>query len=195
MKKNIHLWYPVGLVALLLAILLSSNPLWQTHTNAQVVQPNQIHASTQVTHDQDLTNSGKVIIVSLSQQHLYAYQNGEEVFDTAVITGQPALPTPLGTYHIFKKLSPTIFHSSYPRSSRYWYPPTHISYALEFRAPGYFLHDSWWHSVYGPGNNSEHYDPQYGWQEGSHGCVSMALDAARWLYSWAPIGTTVRIIH
>ncbi len=136
---------------------------------------------------------GKEIVVSLSQQWLYAYQNGQEVFNAAVITGRPALPTPAGTYHVFAKLHPTTFYSPWPYGSPYWYAPTFINYALEFRAGGFFLHDSYWHTVYGPGNNGWHYDPVYGWQWGSHGCVSMPLSAAAWLYTWAPIGTTVVI--
>ena len=139
------------------------------------------------------SSSGKVIVVSLSRQWLYAYQNGQEVFNAAVMTGRPDLPTPTGTYHVFAKYSPTTFYSPWPQGSPYWYPPTHISYALEWREGGYFLHDSWWHTVYGPGNNGWHYDPTYGWQWGSHGCVSMPLGAAAWLYNWAPIGTTVQI--
>ncbi len=135
---------------------------------------------------------GKMIAVSLSQQWLYAYQNGQEVFNAAVMTGRPSLPTPTGTYHIFARLSPTTFYSPWPPGSPYWYAPTHINYALEWRA-GFFLHDSWWHTVYGPGSNGWHYDPTYGWQWGSHGCVAMPLSAAAWLYDWAPIGTTVQI--
>jgi lipoprotein-anchoring transpeptidase ErfK/SrfK len=133
-----------------------------------------------------------MIAVSLSQQWLYAYQNGQEVFNAAVMTGRPSLPTPTGTYHIFARLSPTTFYSPWPPGSPYWYAPTHINYALEWRA-GFFLHDSWWHTVYGPGSNGWHYDPTYGWQWGSHGCVAMPLSAAAWLYDWAPIGTTVQI--
>lgn len=134
---------------------------------------------------------GKVIVVDLSQQWLYAYQNGQQVFNAAVLTGRPSLPTPVGTYHVFAKLHPTTFYSPWPYGSPYWYPPTYINYALEFRAGGFFLHDSSWHSVYGPGTNGWHYDPVYGWQWGSHGCVSMPYSAAAWLYNWAPIGTTV----
>lgn len=137
--------------------------------------------------------TGKEIVVSLSHQWLYAYQNGKEVFNSAVITGRPALPTPTGTYHVFAKYSPTTFYSPWPVGSPYYYVPTHINYALEWLAGGYFLHDSYWHTVYGPGMNGWHYDPVYGWQWGSHGCVSMPLNAAAWLYNWAPIGTTVQI--
>lgn len=174
----------IGLLALLLAVFLSYSPLLGKETAyAQTVQTAQS------------MNGGKVIVVSISQQRLYAYQNGRVVFSALVLTGRNALPTPYGTYHVFKKLSPTIFRSPFPRRSSYWYPPTYISYALEFHAGGYFLHDSWWHTVYGPGTNNYHYDPRYGWQGGSHGCVSMPLYAARWLYHWAPLGTTVRIVR
>ena len=136
---------------------------------------------------------GKVVVVSLSHEWLHAYQNGKEVYNTAVMTGRPALITPTGTYHVFIKLSPTTFYSPFPPGSPYWYAPTHINYALEWRGGGYFLHDSYWHSVYGPGTNTWHYDPVDGWQEGSHGCVAMPITAASWLYQWAPIGTMVQI--
>ena len=139
------------------------------------------------------SSQGKVIVVNLSRQWLYAYQDGTQVFNTPVITGRPGLETPTGTFHVFAKLSPTTFYSPWAYGSPYWYPPTHINYALEFLSGGYFLHDSWWHTVYGPGTNGWHYDPTYGWQWGSHGCVAMPLNAAAWLYDWTPIGTTVQI--
>ena len=139
------------------------------------------------------TAAGKEIIVSLSQQWMWAYQNGVQVYNSPVMTGRPALSTPTGTYHVFAKLHPTWFTSPWPPSSAYWYPPTYINYALEWKAGGFFLHDSWWHSVYGPGTNGWHYDPKFGWQWGTHGCVAMPLSAAAWLYNWAPIGTLVQI--
>jgi hypothetical protein len=139
------------------------------------------------------TAQGKEIVVSIAREWLWAYQNGKEVFNAAVMTARPSLSTPLGTYHVFLKLHPTTFYSPWPYGSPYWYPPTFINYALEWRAGGFFLHDSWWHTVYGPGTNGWHYDPKYGWQWGTHGCVAMPYSAAQWLYNWAPIGTTVVI--
>ena len=139
------------------------------------------------------TTTGKEIIVSLSRQWMWAYQNGVQVYNSPVMTGRPALPTPTGTYHVFLKLHPTTFTSPWPPGSPYWYPLTYINYALEWRAGGFFLHDSWWHSVYGPGTNGWHYDPKFGWQWGTHGCVAMPLSAAAWLYNWAPIGTLVQV--
>ena len=139
------------------------------------------------------SSQGKEIVVSLSRQWLWAYQNGRLVFNSAVMTGRPALPTPTGTYHVFSKFHPTWFYSPWPPGSPYWYPPTFINYALQWRTGGFFLHDSWWHTVYGPGTNEWHYDPRYGWQWGTHGCVAMPLSSAAWLYNWAPIGTTVQV--
>ncbi|GCE30737.1 hypothetical protein KDA_62210 [Dictyobacter alpinus] len=94
---------------------------------------------------------------------------------------------------MFSKASPTTFYSPWPVGSPNYYPPTTVSYALEWKPGGFFLHDSWWHTVYGPGTNSIHSDPVYGPQNGSHGCISMPYASARWLYTWAPIGTPVRI--
>src|SRR5260370_41563440 len=105
---------------------------------------------------------GKEIIVSLSHQWLWAYYNGKVVFNAAVMTGRPALPTPTGTYHVFLKLHPTTFTSPWPVGSPYWYPPTFINYALEWRVGGFFLHDSWWHSVYGAGATAPPLLPQSG---------------------------------
>ncbi|GCE11441.1 L,D-transpeptidase [Tengunoibacter tsumagoiensis] len=134
---------------------------------------------------------GQKIVVSLSKQWLYAYQGEKEVFTTAVMTGRPELPTPLGLYHILLKQHPTTFTSPWPEGSPNWYPPTYINYAMEFRPGGFFLHDTTWHSIYGPGTNTWHTDPEFGLQTGSHGCIGMPLDAAARLYQWAPLGTPV----
>jgi lipoprotein-anchoring transpeptidase ErfK/SrfK len=179
--------YSVVLHVLLLMMLLTVSVL-ALHANAHA-QVARTTAASSVSLKRD---ESKMIVVSLSQQWLYAYANGVQVFSTAVMTGRPSLPTPTGTYTVFAKLHPTTFYSPFPKGSPDWYPPTYINYALEWQS-GYFLHDSWWHTVYGPGTNGWHYDPVYGWQWGSHGCVAMALSSAAWLYDWAPIGTTVQI--
>jgi len=137
---------------------------------------------------------GKEIVISLSRQWMYVYQNGAQVYNSPITSGRPQLPTPQGIYHVLAKYHPTTFYSPWPYGSPYWYPPTHIEYALEWDARGYFLHDSWWRTVYGPGTNVWHYDPVYGNQTGTHGCVTMPLRAAIWLYNWAPVGTMVKIL-
>jgi lipoprotein-anchoring transpeptidase ErfK/SrfK len=189
MKKTIRTSCYLGLSLLVLGLLLALSSLGGLESaSAHSVRPAVAVGAVR------RYPWGKVIVVSISQQWLNAYQNGRRVFSTGVLTGRSSLPTPLGTYHIFAKMSPAIFRSPFARNSPNYYPPTHINYAMEWRAGGYFLHDSWWHTVYGAGTNGEHYDPTYGWQEGSHGCVSMPISAAAWLYHWSRLGTTVKIV-
>jgi lipoprotein-anchoring transpeptidase ErfK/SrfK len=85
-------------------------------------------------------------------------------------------------YHIFVKYSPYKFISPWPTSSPYWYPSSWTSYAMEFLGGGYFIHDAPWRTWYGPGANL---------YNGTHGCVNVPLSSMRYLYGWAPIGTTV----
>ena len=136
---------------------------------------------------------GKEILITLSRQWMDVYENGREVYNAPITAAQPGLVTPTGTYHIFLKLHPTTFYSPWSPGSPYYYPPTHINYALGWRVGGYFLHDSWWRTDFGPGTNDWHTDHIYGRETGTHGCVTMPLYAAVWLYNWAPIGTTVQI--
>lgn len=136
---------------------------------------------------------GKVILVSLADQWMHVYDKGHEAYAAPVTTGQSALATPGGTYRVFRKLSPATFHSPWPKGSPYWYAPTTVKYALEWKEGGYFLHDSWWRTKYGPHTNVWHYDPVYGWMNGTHGCITMPLSAAKWLYAWTPVGTVVQV--
>ncbi len=141
------------------------------------------------------TSTGKSILVSISRQWLWAYLNGKAVFNTPVTTAMPGLVTPLGTYRIFNHLHPTTFYSPWPPGSPYYYPPTHIEYAMGWRTGGFFLHDSSWRSVFGPGTNVWHYDPKGGWMAGTHGCVTAPFSAIKWLYSWAPNGTIFKVVN
>ena len=136
---------------------------------------------------------GKVLLVSLGRQWLYAYTDGVPVYTTAITSGRPELPTPPGTYHIFLKLRHTTFYSPWPVGSPFYYSPMPINYALEWREGGFFLHDSPRRSIFGPGTSAPHRDPVYGAQTGTHGCVTMPLKAIAWVYNWAPLGTTLRI--
>jgi lipoprotein-anchoring transpeptidase ErfK/SrfK len=164
--------------------------------------------------------TGKVILVSLSRQQLYAYQDGALAFTFLVETGRPELPTPTGVFHVLKKecsdkrwvsnSGPTtthnaqcvehqgdgyqeVFNSPWPQGSPYWYAPTHINYAMKFREDGFYLHDAWWHSWFGPGSNTPHKLPNGTWETGSHGCVGMTTTNAERLYAWVPPGTAVYI--
>jgi lipoprotein-anchoring transpeptidase ErfK/SrfK len=33
------------------------------------------------------------------------------------------------------------------------------------------------------------------WEDGSYGCVNMTTAAAKWLYNWPDLGTTVIVVN
>jgi lipoprotein-anchoring transpeptidase ErfK/SrfK len=48
---------------------------------------------------------------------------------------------------------------------------------------GVALHGTYWHNRFGTGARP------------SHGCVNLPLRSAAWLYSWAPVGTPVKVAY
>ncbi len=139
----------------------------------------------------------KIIIVSLSGQYLQAIQDGKIILWTYVITGRAALSTPPGSYQIFLKSSPLTFIpiSTDPKNPFFGYP-SKVQYGMEFLSGGFYIHDTWWHSIYGPGLTFDHYDPgRLEWQEGSHGCVNTPEHAMTFLYQWADLGTPVEVLN
>lgn len=136
---------------------------------------------------------GKAILVDLSRQWLFAYVDGVPVFDNAVETGRPELPTPTGSFAVMEKVRNIMFTSPWPEGSPHYYEPTHVNYALLFKDGGFFLHDAWWHEQFGPGSNVPHQLPDGRWETGSHGCVGMPVADAERLHNWATVGTKVVI--
>jgi hypothetical protein len=137
--------------------------------------------------------NGTVVVVSFIEQTCRIYQNGKLIKAFQVTTGNFDSPSPPGLWHIFERLSPTIFRSSAPIGSYFWYPPTPINFAMEYHIGGYYLHDSWWRTSYGPGTNFPHYDPngnRYA-AEGSHGCINMPYVDAAWMYANTGSGAAV----
>jgi lipoprotein-anchoring transpeptidase ErfK/SrfK len=148
---------------------------------------------TSLTGWNDFAVDYKRILVSLSQQKMWVYDGDKVVWTSLVTTGNKALPTPPGTYHIMAKLHPFTFHSPWPKSSPFWYPPSKVQYAMLFREGGYFIHDAPWRSAFGPGTNSQLGTPGSNYT-GTHGCVNVPPDIARDLFGWVQIGTVVQVV-
>jgi lipoprotein-anchoring transpeptidase ErfK/SrfK len=131
----------------------------------------------------------QLIVVSISQRHLWACDNATEVYNTAVITGNTNLAadlTPLGTYKIYTKLTNQDLKGC--DSTGCWNDP--VSYWLPFlenQYGTYGLHDATWRSPNDFGNISPSSS------QASHGCVELPLSAGAWIYKWSNIGTTVII--
>lgn len=124
----------------------------------------------------------KAIIVSINQQHLWSCSRTEVVYQTAVTTGAVKLGdgTPTGTWRVYAKQPNRYLYGSDSRGSwndyvNYWMP-----YDGDFG-----FHDATWQTLtFGSAEYTS---------KGSHGCVRLPLTAMKWLYNWAPIGTTVTI--
>jgi LysM repeat protein len=116
--------------------------------------------------------TGKQIIVVLSRQSVYAFENGKLLNSFVVSTGLPATPTVQGDYAIYLKYDAQ-------RMAGPGYDLPGVPWVMYFYQ-GYGLHGTYWHNNFG--------HPM------SHGCVNMRTDEALWLYQWAPVGTAVRVI-
>jgi lipoprotein-anchoring transpeptidase ErfK/SrfK len=132
---------------------------------------------------------GELILVSISQRHLWACQGGQTAYDAPVVTGIDYLAadlTPTGTYHIYAKqtdltLTGADSTGSWSDPVQYWMPFLHNQYG------SYGFHDATWRAADAFGNISPHS------ADASHGCVELPLAASAWLYNWAHVGTTVTV--
>jgi hypothetical protein len=132
---------------------------------------------------------GKLVLVSISQRHLWACEQTKTVYDSPVITGMSAYAatvTPPGTYHIYARQTNTVLTGSDASGSwndpvSYWMPFLDNQYGI------YGFHDATWRSNDAFGNVSSDSS------DASHGCVELPLSSAAWLYNWAGTGTTVTI--
>jgi lipoprotein-anchoring transpeptidase ErfK/SrfK len=122
---------------------------------------------------------GKRIVVNLSAQWLYAYINDEQVFDAPIATGRDGMETPAGSFAVYAKNKAQTMRGV--TDGEGWVVPNvpDVMYINGDIA----IHGTYWHNLFGSGVRV------------SHGCINLPLDAAAWLYDWAPIGTPVRVTY
>lgn len=122
---------------------------------------------------------GKTYIeISIKEQRMWFYKNGEYILDTYVVTGNDDgyHNTPTGVYSIWQRQSPaTLVGSGY--SSR-------VSYWLAFTYSGCGIHDASWRSA------GEYGGTTYK-GNGSHGCVNTPYNKVKTIYNNVGIGTKV----
>lgn len=127
-----------------------------------------------------VSGAGKLIVVSLSEQHLWAYQGDQLIYSFVASTGAAPSYTAAGEFRIQSKI-PNAYGSAWDL----WMP--------------------WWMGIYWAGSteNGIHALPilsngQTLW-EGylgtpvSYGCVVLGTAESKLLYDWAEIGTPVSI--
>ncbi|MFY9614019.1 MAG: L,D-transpeptidase [Candidatus Dormiibacterota bacterium] len=143
-------------------------------------------------HNLLMANLGpKHVIVSWTDQHVWAYENGNLVMENAVTTGVrgvTAYGTDFGPMKILFRSHPWKMHSPWPRGSQFWYPDTVVQWTAFFTNSGESFHDASWQSdsTLGPGSqNVAAYR--------SHGCIHIPYAKAQWMFNWAVEGTPVDV--
>jgi len=114
---------------------------------------------------------GREIIVDLSDQRIYAYEDGALVRSVIVSTGLPATPTVQGDFTIQRK-----YVAQTMTGPGYYLPD--VPWVAYFYA-GYALHGTYWHENFG--------------QPMSHGCVNLPTPEAEWFYLFADHGTPIHV--
>lgn len=121
------------------------------------------------------TSSEKRIEINLANQHLYAYEGNNLVYDFPVSTGKWGR-TPTGTFSIWIKLRYTRMQGGNKDWGTYYNLPN-VPYTMYFynseipKTRGYGIHGAYWHNNFG--------HPM------SHGCINMKTEEVEKLYYWA----------
>lgn len=127
--------------------------------------------------EETTASTTKRIVVSRSEQKVYAYDGEELVFWWPTSTGLSLTPTPRGDFKVYRKTPSRYMQGPLPGISDQYYDLPGVPWDLYFTKEGGTIHGAYWHDSFGTV-----------W---SHGCVNLPQDAARTLYHWAPLGTPV----
>ena len=131
-----------------------------------------VYTPTQAEAPAPPTNNGRAIVVSVAEQRIYAYENGQLVRSHLVSTGRPETPTVLGDYKVYVK-----YVADDMSGPGYFLPQ--VPYTMYFYS-GYAIHGTYWHNSFG--------------RRMSHGCVNLPTAEAKWFFDFASVGTPVRVI-
>jgi LysM repeat protein len=125
----------------------------------------------------------KRIIVSRGQQHLWAYENGQVVYDWVISTGLPTSPTALGVFQLQShevNAYADQWNLDMPHFMGFYHPGPNMDLLNGFhgfptRGGGYLLwSDDLGHPV-------------------TYGCVLLSLENAAALFAWADEGVVVEV--
>jgi hypothetical protein len=122
----------------------------------------------------------KEVVVSISAQTMWAYEEGELVMSSLVSTGTAEVPettTPVGYHSVIAKFDAQTMEGTI---SGEYYRVEDVPYVMYFDNNGNAIHGTYWHSNFGA--------PM------SHGCVNLPMDIAAWMYGWADVGTAVSVV-
>lgn len=126
------------------------------------------------------------VLVDISDQTLYYYENGRLKFKTPVVTGKiygvKYHGTPTGLFHVqFKQTNTYLEGLEDDGKTKY---KSYVNYWMPFTGNGYGLHDATWRDAFG-GTIYQY--------SGSHGCVNLPYSYAQKLYAGIRPGSIVKI--
>ncbi len=131
----------------------------------------------------ETNGTNKKIEVDLSKQKLYAYENGQKIFDFLISSGTWNR-TPTGEFKIWTKIKSQKMSGGSKELGTYFYLPN-VPYIMFFyndqvpKQMGYSTHGTYWHNQFG--------------KPMSHGCINMISAEAKVLYEWADMDTPIVI--
>ncbi|MGN6220378.1 MAG: L,D-transpeptidase family protein, partial [Microbacterium sp.] len=123
------------------------------------------------------TTRARHIVVDLSDQAAYFYENGVVVSSTRMSSGLPGHDTHTGSFRITAKLRIQNMGNPDLTKAPYYYTKN-VPWVMYFNGDQ-ALHGAYWHNNFG--------------NRMSHGCVNLPVGVAEFLYQWAPMGTEVTV--
>jgi L,D-transpeptidase catalytic domain len=113
-----------------------------------------------------------------------AYEDGAPIWSTLSLKGTAAKPTPPGVHQILWRVANETMSSErvyppIPRNAPGGYYLTGVLFTQYFTSDGASIHYNYWSSNWG--------------YAGSHGCLGIAYNEAKWAWDWANVGTAVRV--
>lgn len=127
------------------------------------------------------------IEISLTNQRMWFYKNGQLIVDTNIVTGNvlDGHYTPAGAYKILNKQMHQTLRGTNTDGSKYESP---VTYWLPFIGNSYGIHDASWR-----GDSQGNYGGSVYRGNGSHGCVNTPYSWVAKIYNNVDIGTPVII--
>ena len=123
----------------------------------------------------------KWVDINLSDNSVTAYIGGKVAGGPFyMVPGAPETPTIVGTFHVYLKYDVQTMRGENADGTKY---ETEGVPWVTYFSGGYAMHGAPWRSSFGWSG--------YG---GSHGCVNMPVDAAKFIYDWTDMGDTV-VVH
>ncbi len=115
---------------------------------------------------------------------LVAYEGAAPVWSTLTLKGVAAFKTPLGEHEILRRVPNEIMSSEtlippVPRDAPGGYYLKNVLWTQYFTWDGASIHYNYWSSNWG--------------YAGSHGCLGVGYNEARFAWQWADIGTPVHV--